>query len=590
MGSIKDIIKLISDKNTGLINVIKIYIIKLIFNSKKVKKSYNEFEKIDTKRLEYDFISNMLDNNNPKLNIIKEIIEEKISPTNEKYKDYPYLKYLYLSELEKYNGFCNFMVDNYSFKITRDEANNKKLKEEDIYKQRTKQKKNIFKDFFECWNKIYNYATKYKTNDLKEPKELKENDNLIYFLNGMYIAAGYEFFIKTQNDFLNYFLEHGEDKPYLKFYFENIKNKIPIYEANNNQILLIYSSFKTSEYRSFSEIINTYSKRKIFNNDGSINYLNYNKFEFDFQGIEEELAKLILPGKCLFEDEDNLNFVNYWGEGFNGGKEDFLQRFEEILDKPEELTDNEKIQMKSYINEYFIDLNDYKQLYGYAQLLIFYMSENNYKKDQTIIELIESSPDINIENKNIKDIFEGYKVNKIYSIFLFIEQLCFDLFSQNLIKEYKADIDENSKNKITDIAINKKDDIKGLAPAIRRFISRILYRIKDAKDLLPNAKLSIELRKQLSLWDKNYRDEKKLNKIFEQLDEFNLNIGQCFNLYQLIKEEEEEYNEAPQIIEKKEKIKPKNDEKAINENNKDNLTNNDNKSKNVKKGKRKMKN
>ena len=640
MGSIKNIIKLISDKNTGLINVIKIYIIKLFFNSKKVKKNYNEFEKIDTKNLEYDFISKMLENNNPELNIIKEIIEEKISPTNEKYKDYPYLKYfiysidkqsekgyfikqfeengnnihaypviykfleenresklLYLSELEKYNGFCNFMVDNYSFKITRDEANNKKLKEEDIYKQRTKQKKNIFKDFFESWNKIYNYATKYKTNDLKEPKELKENDNLIYFLNdvnevgkGMYIAAGYEFFIKTQNDFLNYFLEHGEDKPYLKFYFENIKNKIPIYEANNNQILLIYSSFKTSEYRSFSEIINTYSKRKIFNNDGSINYLNYNKFEFDFQGIEEELAKLILPGKCLFEDEDNLNFVNYWGEGFNGGKEDFLQRFEEILDKPEELTDNEKIQMKSYINEYFIDLNDYKQLYGYAQLLIFYMSENNYKKDQTIIELIESSPDINIENKNIKDIFEGYKVNKIYSIFLFIEQLCFDLFSQNLIKEYKADIDENSKNKITDIAINKKDDIKGLAPAIRRFISRILYRIKDAKDLLPNAKLSIELRKQLSLWDKNYRDEKKLNKIFEQLDEFNLNIGQCFNLYQLIKEEEEEYNEAPQIIEKKEKIKPKNDEKAINENNKDNLTNNDNKSKNVKKGKRKMKN
>ena len=51
MGSIKDIIKLISDKNTGLINVIKIYIIKLIFNSKKVKKSYNEFEKIDTKKL-----------------------------------------------------------------------------------------------------------------------------------------------------------------------------------------------------------------------------------------------------------------------------------------------------------------------------------------------------------------------------------------------------------------------------------------------------------------------------------------------------------------------------------------------------------
>ena len=40
---------------------------------------------------------------------------------------------------------------------------------------------------------------------MKDAKELKEDDNLIYFLNdvnevgkGMYIAAGYEFFIKTQ--------------------------------------------------------------------------------------------------------------------------------------------------------------------------------------------------------------------------------------------------------------------------------------------------------------------------------------------------------------------------------------------------------
>ena len=76
----------------------------------------------------------------------------------------------------------------------------------------------------------------------------------------MYIAAGYEFYIKTQNDFLNYILEHGKDKPYLKFYFENIKNKIPVYEANNNQILLIYSAFKSSEYSSFTELINDFSK------------------------------------------------------------------------------------------------------------------------------------------------------------------------------------------------------------------------------------------------------------------------------------------------------------------------------------------
>ena len=35
--------------------------------------------------------------------------------------------------------------------------------------------------------------------------------------------------------------------------------------------------------------------------------------------IEEELGKLILPEKCLFENEDKLNFVIFWGEGFRGG-------------------------------------------------------------------------------------------------------------------------------------------------------------------------------------------------------------------------------------------------------------------------------
>ena len=610
IGSIQDIIKFIINKNNNFREVIKIYIIKLIFNSKKVGKSYESLKKINLPALQYDFIIDMIEGE--KKILIKEIVEEKISPKDEKYKHYPYLKYFiytidkqsekdnfiaqfkedknninkypiiykflqenengrlkYLNNLEKYNGFCNMMVDHYSFRITREEANNKKLKDESIYTQKTKadKKKNIFKDFFDCWNGknnengINKFAIKYKSNDLMV-REFEENkDTLVYFLNdvneigkGMYIAAGYEFFIKLQNDFLNYILEHGKDKPYLNFYFDNIKNKIPIYEANNNQILLIYSMFKSSEYISFPDIVNTYMKRKIYNKDGSINYLNYNQLEFDFQEVEEELAKLILPGKCLFEDENNLNFVNYWGEGFYRGQEDFLQKFEKLLDNPKELTRDEKIKIKEYITNNF-DLNDYKQIYGYIQLFIFYLTDINVDEEKEINQLIENSPEnVKTNNENLKGIFEGFKVNKIYNIFLFIEQLCFDLFSQNLIKEYKMDIDENNKNKITDLAKNRRDDIKGLASAVRRFISRILYRIKDKEKLLPNTKLSIELQKKPSLWDKNYRDEQYIKKIFKELEEFNLTIGQSFNLYQIIKEEEE-FNGPVDDLKKKNIIK-----------------------------------
>ena len=355
----------------------------------------------------------------------------------------------------------------------------------------------------------------------------------------MYIAAGYEYFIKLQNDFLNYILDHGEDKPYLKCYFDNIKNKIPIYEANNNQILSINSMFKSSEYKSFFEIVNTYTRRKIYNNDGSINYLNYNELEFDFQGIEEELAKLILPGKCLFEDENNLNFIKYLGEGFNGGKEDFLQKFEKIIGVPEELTKDDKIKINEYIHFNFIDLNGYRYIYGYVQLLIIYLADINFKKDEKICDLIYNSPEsIKTDDLCLVDFFEGFKVNKLYSIFLFIEYLCFDLFSRNILKEYKLDIDEINKTKIIEIVKNKKDDIKGLAPAVRRFISRILYIIEDSNVLLPNTNLSVELKKNLNLWDIEFRNEQKINEILEPFEEFNLKVGQSLNLYQIIVQEE----------------------------------------------------
>ena len=110
----------------------------------------------------YNFIIEMLEDENDKT--LKEIIEEKKPPNSDEYKEYPYLKYFvytlnkktdlgnfkklfnekknnmnefpiiykhfseseskeqklkFLKFVEKYNEFCNFMIENYSFKITR---------------------------------------------------------------------------------------------------------------------------------------------------------------------------------------------------------------------------------------------------------------------------------------------------------------------------------------------------------------------------------------------------------------------------------------------------------------------------------------
>ena len=612
LGSIKDIIDIIESKKSGLIKVIKLYIIKLFFNTEKVKKKFSELSKINFKDLNYNFIIQMIDEENEEKNVFKEIIEEKESPNLEKYNDYTYLKYftysinkeselslfkkqvkkekdyknkypciyLYQNEaeskdkklkvmkyIEKYNEFCNLMVDNYSFKITREEAKTQKLVEQKLYKELTKtidnkkKKNNIFEEFFKIWDEIKDKAIEYQSNKLKN-NNLSENDYLAYFLNdtyepdyGMYIAAGYQYFIKLQNDFLNYIIEHGKDKPYLKLYFENMENKIPIYEANNNQILLLYQIYRTSEYKNLGEIVNTFTKRKIYNKDGSINYKNYNEFEFDYQSIEEELSKLILPGKCLFENETNLNFVTYWGEGFNGGKSDILQRFEKSY-KTENLTNEEKSKIFTYVKENYNDQNDYKQIYGYIQLLVFYLMNNNCNEEDTINNIIDNSKDyLKIDDQNFQGIFNENKLKakKIIDVFLFIEHLCFEEFSKNIEEDYKIIIDNKIKNMIIDNK-NKFMNIKELAAALRRFISRLLYRIKNKDDLSPEGKLEIQL-KRIDLWDKKYRNPEIIEKIVKQISEFDLTVGQSFELYQLIKSEDE--NEITNYIEKEEVERPK---------------------------------
>ena len=288
--------------------------------------------------------------------------------------------------------------------------------------------------------------------------------------------------------------------------------------------------------------MNTFTKRKIYNDDGSIDYSKYNQFEFDYQSIEEELAKLILPGKCLFEDENHLNFINYFGEIFKGRNSDFLERFENLYET-EELSNNEKEQIYCFFKKNFSNqnTNDLKQIYINLQLIIFYLI-NNYENDidKSLKEIIKDSYKYTkINDENIINIFDQIYFNgkKLISIFIVIEYLCFDLFIENIKNEYKEQIEESIKTKIKD-KIFKNENIKEIAASVRRFISRFLYQINIKDELSPKGKLTLQLKNKY-LWSKELRSTQKIINIIESIEEFNLNIGQAFHFYQLIKEEDE---------------------------------------------------
>ena len=562
--------------------VLKIYIFKLFFNL--MDRDWDKVTNYNFSHYGIEFTDILTEEN-------KEIINEKTIP-NKTNEDYPLLKYFfytkyktredfmkglksiknyinefpllfkYLEEdkkesnlkklqyLPNFNEFSNYMIDYYSFKISREDAKTRVLNSEPIFRENGFDRK--FDNFKKSWKSIKKKATKYKFHHEMEEKTFENNEKLIYFLTddkevgfGMYFSAAYENFISWQNDFLNYIIENGANKSNLNIYIENIKNEIPIYEANTNQIVLINSCFLNSiNFNSFDDLINTLSYRNIFNEDRTINYLNYNDFKYDFSSIEEELAKLLLTGKCLFE-KDNLKLVIYLGEFFNNGKSDILENFYKKY-KQTDLNENEKKLILRYMKKHENNINN-NQFFASLQLLIFYLGNNNLKEKETISNIIKEAPEyLNIENIR-SEFFEkegkNLTADKIMSIFFFIEHLCFKDLNNNIPDDYKKDINDDIISKIKDKLLNNKLNdkftIKELGAAVRRFISRYLVGKKENVDINENTPL-INLLKRPELWEEKIASLNNLDELISaQLEEFKLTVGQSLKLYEAINEEDE---------------------------------------------------
>ena len=414
---------------------------------------------------------------------IKAIISEIFPPLEELYpeKEYPYLKYFaytkyrtvddlkklldskedhpllfnYLNDsegvrklkyLNAFNEFANYMTETYSYKISREEAKKTKLSNEKIPKE-------IKENFMDAWNHIYEDCKIYKFREIT-PKKLTENDELINFLiddnETAYLPAACHNFINWQNDFLKKIIESAKSNDNLNYYIDNMKIEIPLQEATQNQILLIDECFKNSIYDNFDDLIYSFSKRDIFDKEEMINNINYNSYKFEISSLEEELGKLILPEKCMFEGEKNLNFVTFYGEGFRGGKSDTLRKFYSKYPQ-KDLVDNEKEYIQEQISKISPEKKSkekFKSLFSSIQLIIFYLANNDFNDEEEIKNIIEKHECLNID-KICKDFFVSnnkFKINQLMNIFFFIEDLFFENLSKSLHKDYKTKIKDENAN------------------------------------------------------------------------------------------------------------------------------------------------
>ena len=239
------------------------------------------------------------------------------------------------------NEFVLFSVENYSYQISREIANNRKMSYE---VKNNKIPKKPFLNFKKAFNdhEIYKNATQYDCKDLiKKGLKIRKLDEQLYddlslssFLidngacnYGMQIAAAYQDFIKIQNTFLNNIISKIENIEKLKNIVLKMKQKIPPQKAKKCNIV----SFKinTENYTSFLQLLLLYSYKDDQEN-----------IKYDLNSIENELENILLPEKKLLDT--NQLYVIYQFEAFRANNSSIIPQFCQKFPQKGFLTDEEK--------------------------------------------------------------------------------------------------------------------------------------------------------------------------------------------------------------------------------------------------------
>jgi len=289
-----------------------------------------------------------------------------------------------------------------------------------------------------------------------------------------------------------------------------------------------------------------YSMRDIFKN-GKIDFKEFKKsIKFDFDSIENELARKILPGVKQFvyqEANEPILFISYLYETFRSNRSSIITNYN-IKYPPRNLTIEEEKLLYSFINEKKSKKqNFYVDVLSSWQILIDYIQKENFNKNKSIVSVIRDLPKyIEVDDllksffiEKTEDIEEGeidneknnqmFSINTLINIYELIEFLCWDQFKNNLNEQYKMHLTEEMKKKInkvietsiTENSLVKKQD---LANATRRLVSRYLSGKRGDTDI-DELKQIFAYIQRADLWKPEFMDNEdfgtELYTIFENI-------------------------------------------------------------------------
>ena len=462
-------------------------------------------------------------------NVLKYTIEKK--------NEIELLKYI-----PKVNKKLNHLIQNYSYKISREDALQKTIKDEynktenNLFVLNKNKKDKKLGEYIEDLEKLFNSFEKkelqwgcFKLQKMK----LNIDSSLASLLlddnePGYYLSSIYRKLIEYQNIFLDNIINCNSQNGLLHCFVKQLNNEIMIQDAGIKEIVKL--DFEG----------NNQNNLKLFTNIDELIFINtsndtINKFNYELEQIEIELGNIILPGLRKFKSsDDELRYITYMFEGYRGKKSNILTNFNEKY-PPKELNNKEKILLNKYIQQKEND--DYKTFLFGIQILIDYIQKAGKDSNMKISEIIRNIPDhINI-NESVKSFFnynDEFTVNKLVRIFELFEHLCWDQIKENLLDEFMKNLEENKVKKSNEY-FQKNDDKNNnikkieLATAIRKFISRYLAG-KRSQSEINEDKMLFDYLNRIDLWTRNI-DEPNFEKEYYELSKLKINVGEGLKFY-----------------------------------------------------------
>ena len=506
-------------------------------------------------------IFNSIDENKKKYSLINLLINKEAQSI----KDAKNMK-----SLININKLSNLLLKIFSYKISREDAKKRTFKNEipfiiktfnemnNIPTTREKFMEEYINPFIQSWEKIKQEVFQYKCRLLRDlergekPLTMKIDNLLCYFLvddgdidGGMFLASAYEKFITWQNGIIDNIINNNNISGILNSYVSQLEKEIEIQNADESEIINIDENV----YDVLNDLISSCSIRNIFDiNDKKIYYKNYNEIIYNFDLIEEELGKLILPGIKKFK-KDKIKFITYFFEGFRGQNTSVLVRYNEKYER-RELNELEKNYIKKLLRNINNNKKIYNDIFSSLQILMNEILKENYEQNYLIYDIIKNHlPKYVILNEEFVKLINNkdaqsknnnsFTVNSLVSIFEYFEDLCWEDIKNYIPLDFKMPIDDKDgeeiyqyfeRNKKNKKLINKNN----LANAIRILISRFIVGTRQETDFKPDSELKLFI-SRYELWPTNIiENDNEFNREIYEIFKRKLLVGQSFELFNLL--------------------------------------------------------